>query len=234
MLLYGPPGCSKTLTAAAIANETGLNFLAVKGGEVLSMYVGESERKIREIFSKARAAQPSIIFFDEIETIGAERKESGSGVHTLTTLLNEMDGIEALSGVFILAATNQPWVLDSALIRPGRFDELIYVPLPDETTRREIFQLRLNKVTHDESVDVDWLAKNADGCSGAEITEICRKVSLVALRELKKADLPLKEVVICQRHFEKVLETQENGVSAETVTRFKEWSRGRAGLQTNL
>ena len=131
LLLYGPPGCSKTLAAKAVATEADLNFLAVKGAELLSMYVGESERAIREVFRKARSASPSIIFFDEIDSIGSSRSNEHGGLNVLTTLLNEMDGIEDLRGVFVLAATNNPSVLDSALIRPGRFSTLLYVGLPD-------------------------------------------------------------------------------------------------------
>src|SRR3954453_5256831 len=127
VLLYGPPGCSKTLSAQAMATEAGFNFFAVKGAELLNMYVGESERAVRDIFARARAASPSVIFFDEIESIGSKREGRNSGVNVLTTLLNEMDGIETLKGVTVLAATNQPQALDLALLRPGRFDKLLYV-----------------------------------------------------------------------------------------------------------
>ncbi|KAG9975153.1 AAA-domain-containing protein, partial [Aureobasidium melanogenum] len=143
ILFYGPPGCSKTLTAKAVATESGLNFIAVKGAELTSMYVGESERSVREVFRKARAAAPSIIFFDEIDSIGSERDSSGTkGLNVLTTLLNEMDGIESLKGVLVLAATNKPEVLDPALLRPGRFDSLIYISPPSQSARKEILRIR--------------------------------------------------------------------------------------------
>src|SRR4051794_33635100 len=156
VLLYGPPGCSKTLCAQAMATEVGFNFFAVKGAELLNMYVGESERAVREIFARARAASPSIIFFDEIESIGSKRESGGrnSGVNVLTTLLNEMDGIEALKGVMVLAATNQPQALDLALLRPGRFDELIYVAPPDLAGREEILRVRTGVMKLAEDVDI--------------------------------------------------------------------------------
>src|ERR1700712_4963595 len=170
VLLYGPPGCSKTLSAQAMATEVGFNFFAVKGAELLNMYVGESERAVREIFARARAASPSIIFFDEIESIGAKRSASSrnSGVNVLTTLLNEMDGIESLLGVLVLAATNQPQSLDLALLRPGRFDKLLYVAPPDLLGREEILRVRTRKMDIAEDVDIPELARLTDGYSGAE------------------------------------------------------------------
>ena len=150
LLLYGPPGCSKTLSAQAMATEIGFNFFAVKSAELLNMYVGESERAVRDIFARARAASPSIIFFDEIESIGSKRERGGrsNGVNVLTTLLNEMDGIETLKGVTVLAATNQPQALDLALLRPGRFDKLLYVAPPDLAGREEIL---LRQAAHNGS-----------------------------------------------------------------------------------
>ncbi|KXJ95387.1 P-loop containing nucleoside triphosphate hydrolase protein [Microdochium bolleyi] len=146
ILLYGPPGCSKTMTAQAMATESGFNFFAVKGGELLNMYVGETERSIRNLFKRAKDASPSIIFFDEIDSIagpsrsgGGAGASAGGGVQALTTLLTEMDGFEKMGDVFVLAATNKPDSLDPALVRPGRFDQAIYVPLPDAPAREAIF-----------------------------------------------------------------------------------------------
>ncbi|KAH7035567.1 P-loop containing nucleoside triphosphate hydrolase protein [Microdochium trichocladiopsis] len=145
ILLYGPPGCSKTMTAQAMATESGFNFFAVKGGELLNMYVGETERSIRNLFRRAKDASPSIIFFDEIDSIAGPSRSSGNpsassgGVQALTTLLTEMDGFEKMGDVFVLAATNKPDSLDPALVRPGRFDQAIYVPLPDAPAREAIF-----------------------------------------------------------------------------------------------
>lgn len=183
ILLYGPPGCSKTLTAKAVATSSGLNFIAVKGAELTSMYVGESERSVREVFRKARAAAPSILFFDEIDSIASERdSHSTKGLNMLTTLLNEMDGIESLNGVLVLAATNKPEVLDSALLRPGRFDTLVYIGPPDEAARLEIFKIRTTNVPLNSDVDLDVLAAQTEGFSGAEVVNICTEAAKETLR----------------------------------------------------
>lgn len=165
VLLYGPPGCSKTLSAQAMATEVGFNFFAVKGAELLNMYVGESERQVREIFTRAKAASPSIIFFDEIDAIGGKRASGGrnNGVNVLTTLLNEMDGIESLKGVMVLAATNQPQALDAALLRPGRFDQLIYVAPPDLAGREAILRVKQRKMDMADDVDIEVLAAMTEG-----------------------------------------------------------------------
>ncbi|KAI1325483.1 AAA-domain-containing protein [Xylariaceae sp. FL0255] len=178
ILLYGPPGCSKTMTAQAIATEIGYNFLAVKGGELLNMYVGETERSIRNIFKRAAEASPSIIFFDEIDSLAASRwGEGGSsggsgGVQAVTTLLTEMDGFEQRGEVFVLAATNRPDRLDPALLRHGRFDKAVYVPLPDLDARRAIVTRMAEKLRFEE-VDIEELARLTDGYSGADICGIC-------------------------------------------------------------
>lgn len=188
ILLYGPPGCSKTLTAKAVATSSGLNFIAVKGAELTSMYVGESERAVREVFRKARAAAPSIIFFDEIDSIGSERDSAGTkGLNVLTTLLNEMDGIESLKGVLVLAATNKPEILDPALLRPGRFDSLIYISPPNENARKEILRIRTRSVPLADDVDLDHLAKETAGYSGAEVVEICLEAARATMRRRVKA-----------------------------------------------
>lgn len=158
VLLYGPPGCSKTMTAKALATESGINFIAVKGPELLNKYVGESERAVRETFRKARAAAPSIVFFDEIDALGGSRDDGGAHSGVLTSLLNEMDGIEQLSGVTVVAATNRPDVLDAALTRPGRLDRILYVGPPDKATRKEIFKLRFAGMAVEPGVDADELA----------------------------------------------------------------------------
>ncbi|KAI1409087.1 AAA-domain-containing protein [Hypoxylon sp. FL1857] len=181
VLLYGPPGCSKTMTAQAMATESDFNFFAVKGGELLNMYVGETERSIRNLFKRAREASPSIIFFDEFDSIAGSRSGStggsSGGVQALTTLLTEMDGFERIGEVFVLAATNKPELLDSALRRPGRFDELIYVPLPDAKAREAIFVAKAKELgfPEDGSIDVAELARQTEGYSGAEVARICDK-----------------------------------------------------------
>ncbi|PSS00621.1 P-loop containing nucleoside triphosphate hydrolase protein [Coniella lustricola] len=191
-LLYGPPGCSKTMAAQALATEADLNFFAVKGAELLNMYVGESERQIRQLFQRAREAAPSIIFFDEIDSIGGQRSGfgssggassssgGGSGLNVLTTLLNEMQGFEQTQGVLVLAATNRPQALDPALLRPGRFDKLIYVKPPDEGARTAIFRKFVATRNAAADVDVDELAEETEGFSGAEIARICSDAGLNA------------------------------------------------------
>ncbi|CAK5284282.1 unnamed protein product [Mycena citricolor] len=165
VLLYGPPGCSKTVLARACAHESGINFIAVKGPEVLNKFVGESERTVREIFRKARAASPAIIFFDEIDALATSRSsdsDAGSSHEgVLTSLLNEMDGVQELVGVTILAATNRPYAIDSALMRPGRLDRLLYVGPPDQSGREEILKIRMRSMSISSDVDVGEIAQMA-------------------------------------------------------------------------
>ncbi|KAL6475915.1 hypothetical protein MHYP_G00144140 [Metynnis hypsauchen] len=192
VLLYGPPGCSKTMIAKALANESQLNFLAIKGPELLSKYVGESERAVREVFRKARAVAPSIVFFDEIDALAVERssssRSSGVGDRVLAQLLTEMDGIEQLKDVTVLAATNRPDMIDKALMRPGRLDRIVYVPLPDAATRREIFTLQFRNMPVHPNVHLDDLVTRTERYSGAEITAVCREAALCALQEDIKAE----------------------------------------------
>lgn len=233
LLLYGPPGCSKTLSAQAMATEIGFNFFAVKGAELLNMYVGESERAVREIFARARAASPSIIFFDEIESIGGKREGGGAGgggsktsggTNVLTTLLNEMDGIETLKGVTVLAATNRPESLDLALLRPGRFDDLLYVAPPDLQGRKEIFEVRRKKMDWDEDVDVPRLAELTEGYSGAEIVGICQAaVDRVIDRALDTGDMGLK---VTMEDFLKAMEKVKRQITPEMVEGYRRWAAG--------
>ncbi|KAH8597727.1 putative ATPase family gene 2 protein [Bisporella sp. PMI_857] len=225
ILLYGPPGCSKTLSAQAMATEAGFNFFAVKGAELLNMYVGESERAVRDIFARARAASPSIIFFDEIEAIGAKREARNSGVHVLTTLLNEMDGIETLEGVTVLAATNKPESLDLALLRPGRFDDLIYVSPPDLEGREAILKLRQRKMACAEDVDVTRLAQETDGYTGAEIVNICQVAAdavidrCVALGEFENAVVQMNDLL-------DAIPKVKKQVTLAMVQKYKAWADG--------
>ncbi|XP_059500436.1 ATPase family gene 2 protein homolog A isoform X3 [Stegostoma tigrinum] len=204
ILLYGPPGCSKTMIAKALANESGLNFLAVKGPELMSKYVGESERAVREIFRKARTVAPSVLFFDEIDALAVERGSSaGAGNvadRVLAQLLTEMDGIEQLHNVTILAATNRPDMIDKALMRPGRIDRIIYVPLPDAATRAEIFKLQFHTMPINDDVSLDYLVAKSQKYSGAEIIALCREAALLALQE----DIEAK--IIKKRHFDQSFE----------------------------
>lgn len=217
ILFYGPPGCSKTLTAQALANEAGLNFLSVKGAELTNMYVGETERNIRECFRKARAARPSMIFFDEIDSIGASSQTKG--LNTVTTLLTEMDGFESLEGVLVLAATNRPDKLDPALRRPGRFSRLIYVGLPDGLARQRIFEISTKRKPLSEDVRAEELSKQLDGYTGAEIVEVCNRAHRHAYEE-KTAD-DESAVVIAHKHFEAVMHSMPKLVTAELLNKYE-------------
>ncbi|PYH97772.1 AAA-domain-containing protein [Aspergillus ellipticus CBS 707.79] len=222
ILLYGPPGCSKTLTVKALATEAGLNFLAVKGAEILSMYVGESERALREIFRKARSARPSIIFFDEIDAIASKRGSSSQGgVNVLTTLLNEMDGIEELKSVLVIAATNKPQVIDPALMRPGRLDNILYIGPPDFEARKEILNIWFCKSVIHPEVEVDILALKTEGYSGAEIVNICETAGDTALDEEEETG---ESQDIRWKHFEHALKQVKRQITADVIAEYERWS----------
>ncbi|XP_069711283.1 ATPase family gene 2 protein homolog A isoform X2 [Phaenicophaeus curvirostris] len=229
VLLYGPPGCSKTMIAKALAHESGLNFLAVKGPELMNKYVGESERAVREIFRKARAVSPSILFFDEIDALAVERgNSSGAGNvadRVLAQLLTEMDGIEQLKDVTILAATNRPDMIDKALLRPGRIDRIIYVPLPDAATRGEIFKLHFRSMPVSDEVCLAELIQHTEKYSGAEITAVCREAALLALQE----DIDAK--FIMGRHFRSALTVVTPRIP-DSLIRFYADYQQRSGLHT--
>ncbi|CAN7113474.1 unnamed protein product [Brassica rapa subsp. narinosa] len=194
VLFYGPPGCGKTLLAKAIANECQANFISVKGPELLTMWFGESEANVREIFDKARQSAPCVLFFDELDSIATQRGSSvgdagGAADRVLNQLLTEMDGMNAKKTVFIIGATNRPDIIDPALLRPGRLDQLIYIPLPDEESRLSIFKACLRKSPVAKDVDVRALAKYTQGFSGADITEICQRACKYAIRENIEKDI---------------------------------------------
>jgi AAA family ATPase len=222
ILLYGPPGCSKTMLVKALATEAGLNFLAVKGAEVLSMYVGESERSLRDIFRKARAASPSIIFFDEIDAIATRRGDPGAhaGLNVLTTLLNEMDGIEELKNVLVIAATNKPDVLDPALMRPGRLDHLVYIGPPDMEARKELLDIWFSKADIQDEVDPIILASLTEGHSGAEIVSICEAAAEAALDEEEDTGEPQK---ISWGHFEQGLKQVPKQITPSVLREYQHW-----------
>jgi len=190
ILISGPPGCGKTLLAKAIANESGVNFISVKGPALLSKYVGESERGVREIFRKARQAAPCIIFFDEIDALVPVRSGSSSDSHVaervLSQFLSEVDGIEELKGVLVLGATNRLDILDPAVLRPGRFDEVVEIPIPNEEDRKEIFEIHLRNKPLSPRIVLDDLVSKTEGFSGADIAGACHKAALTALRRVVK------------------------------------------------
>ncbi|MEM2320801.1 MAG: CDC48 family AAA ATPase [Candidatus Bathyarchaeia archaeon] len=216
ILLYGPPGTGKTLLAKAVATESEANFISIKGPEVLSKWVGESERAIREVFRRAKQAAPSIIFFDEIDAIAPVRGGGYGDSHVtervISQLLTEMDGIEELRGVVVLAATNRPDIIDPALLRPGRFDKLLYVPLPDLETRKEILKIHLRKKPLADDVDIDDLAKRTEGYTGADLAAICNTAVMFAIREhimgnktTEETKRKLGDLKVYKRHLEEAL-----------------------------
>ncbi|KAI0177859.1 P-loop containing nucleoside triphosphate hydrolase protein [Pestalotiopsis sp. NC0098] len=230
VLMYGPPGCSKTMTAQAVATESGFNFFAVKGGELLNMYVGETERSIRNLFQRAREASPSVIFFDEIDSIAGNRSggggAAGGGVQALTTLLTEMDGFEEMGNVFVLAATNKPDSLDPALMRPGRFDELIYVPLPDEPAREAILSKKAQELRF-PPLDIPELARRTLGYSGAEISRICDKafmpVDSSSSSDADKTNGEPNGMAVLER----AIRRTPKGVTTEILAHFTAWRLSR-------
>jgi len=204
ILLFGPPGCGKTLLARAVATESEANFITIKGPEVFSKWVGESEKAIREVFRKARMAAPAVIFFDEFDSLVPRRgmgyADSGVTERVISQLLTEMDGIMTLEDVVIIAATNRPDIVDPAVLRPGRFDRLIYVPEPDERARLEIFKLYTKGMPLANDVDVAHLAGVTKYYSGADIDALCREAAMYALR----MDVKSKEVTLA--NFQKAME----------------------------
>ncbi|MFZ0740206.1 MAG: CDC48 family AAA ATPase [Nitrososphaeraceae archaeon] len=217
ILLYGPPGTGKTLIAKAAANESEANFISIKGPELLSKWVGESEKGVREVFRKARQAAPCIIFFDEIDAI-APRRGGGLGGDSHVTerlisqLLTELDGLEILTNVVVIAATNRPDIIDPALLRPGRFDRLLYVPPPDKDSRLQIIKIHTKKKPLAENISMDQLASETEGYTGADIASLSSAAVMLALREHvsryddpKQADSHVQELKIHMRHFEQAM-----------------------------
>src|SRR5216110_1249492 len=226
LLLYGPPGTGKTLLAKAVAHESESNFISVKGPELLNKFVGESEKAVREVFRKARQASPCIIFFDEIDSVAPVRG-SGSGDSNVTErvisqFLTEMDGLEELRNVVIIAATNRPDIIDSALLRPGRFDRLLFVPPPDLEARKQIVRIHTRKTPLAEDVNLDELARKTDGYTGADIASLANTGVMLALREhISKAKDPedakkrAKGLKVAKRHFDEALQKIKPMSSAE-------------------
>jgi transitional endoplasmic reticulum ATPase len=215
ILLYGPPGTGKTMLAKAVANESEANFITVKGSALLSKWYGESEKRVEEIFRKARQVAPSIIFLDELDALvpirGGALGEPHATERIVNQLLNEMDGLEELHGVVVIGATNRPDIIDPALLRPGRFDELILAPVPDQESRRKIFEVHLKKAPLADDINIDELIGQTDQYTGADIAAVVRKAGRLALRE----DMGAKK--ISQSHFLAALQEIGPSVTPDTM-----------------
>eukprot|EP00906_Rhabdomonas_costata_P002091 RCo003297 len=243
VLFYGPPGCGKTLLAKAIANECQANFISIKGPELLTMWFGESEANVRQIFDKARQAAPCVLFFDELDSIARSRGGSsggdagGAGDRVINQILTEMDGMGAKKSVFIIGATNRPDIIDAAIMRPGRLDQLIYIPLPDEKSRINIFKAVLRKSPIAPDVDLMFLAKKTHGFSGADVTAICQRACKLAIKEsiakeiqhdkmVEAGQVPADEAFdpvpeITKRHFEEAMMGARRSVSDHDIRKYE-------------
>ncbi len=220
ILLVGPPGCGKTLLAKAVATESESNFIAIRGPEVFSKWVGESEKGIRKIFRKARQVAPSIIFFDELDSLAPSRGQwHGSHVYesVLNQLLAEMDGMEELKNVVVIGATNRPEIVDKALLRPGRFDRIILVPPPDKSARLEILRVHTRKMPLAEDVNLEEIADKTDGYSGADLANLVREAGMHAIR----TETDLKDVQAS--HFKKALEKIQPSITPEMMKAYQEY-----------
>jgi transitional endoplasmic reticulum ATPase len=219
ILLYGPPGTGKTLIAQAVSRESNANFISVKGPEMFSKWLGESEKAIRETFRKARQVAPCVIFFDEIDSVaampGMESTDSRTSERVLNQLLTEMDGLESLRDVVVIAATNRPNLLDPAILRPGRFDRLVYIGPPDRKGRLKIFKIHTSKTPLADDVDLETLADITEGYVGADIESVCREAVMIALRE--NFDTEYVEM----RHFREALKKVKPTIT-ENIAQFYE------------
>ncbi|KAJ2852400.1 hypothetical protein IWW36_000287 [Coemansia brasiliensis] len=222
ILLFGPPGCSKTTLIKVIATQNKATFLSVSGASLYSPFVGDAERTLRELFRKARAARPSVIFFDEIEAMVGKRAMGGSGnadsvqERILSTLLNEMDGVEAADDVLVVGATNRIDMIDDALLRPGRFDRIIYVPPPDLQAREDILRIKTRSMPLDETVDIGGLARKTELFSGADIANLSREAAILALREGIDAQK------VTMRHFEEALQAVQPSLKSDLMEMYRD------------
>ncbi|AZF83687.1 CDC48 family AAA ATPase [Saccharolobus solfataricus] len=249
ILLFGPPGTGKTMLAKAVATESGANFIAVRGPEILSKWVGESEKAVREIFRKARMYAPAVIFFDEIDSIAPIRGisyDSGVTERIVNQLLAEMDGIEKLENVVVIAATNRPDILDPALLRPGRFEKLIYVPPPDKSARTEILKVHTRNIALGEDISLEDVAEKTEGYTGADLAALVREATMRAIRESMKIcidktnenckptdaecrDKTMKEcmkvngVKVSLRHFEEAMRKVKPSVTQDMLQFYQNW-----------
>ncbi len=219
ILLYGPPGTGKTMLAKAVAKESEANFILVNGPSLLSKWVGDSEKAVREIFRKARLTSPTILFFDEIDALVPRRglgSESNVYERVVNQVLTEMDGLESLQDVVVIGATNRPDMLDPALLRPGRFDRIILTPIPEEQSRKRILEIYLQKMPVSAEISAEKLAARLEGYVGADIDGLCREAAMIALRE----DMKAKEITV--QHFEEAMKTVKPSVDKEVEDSYKE------------
>ena len=230
ILLFGPPGTGKTMLAKAVANESEANFISVKGPEFLSKWVGESEKAVRETFKKARQAAPCVVFMDEIDSIVPARG-AGLGSHVtervVSQILTELDGLEELRGVVVIGATNRPDIIDPALLRPGRFDRLVYIPPPDKKARLEIFKLHTKNKPLAEDVNFEEMVENTEGYTGADIASVCNEAVMLAIREFIKEGKTLeketvkKQLMLHKKHFESAIK-KIRSISKEELRSYEE------------
>merc|ERR1712232_551310 len=254
VLFYGPPGCGKTLLAKAVASECSANFVSIKGPELLTMWFGESEANVREVFDKARAAAPCVLFFDELDSIGTARGSGGggdaggAGDRVMNQLLTEIDGVGAKKNVFFIGATNRPELLDEALLRPGRLDQLIYIPLPDLPARQGILEATLKKSPIAPNVSLPFLADLTDGFSGADLAELCQRAAKAAIRdaiaadELKTDDMDVDAASeIGRKHFEEAMAGARRSVAQTDLAKYDQfrqkmqptYNQGGGGMTIN-
>jgi len=233
VLMYGPPGTGKTLMAKAVANESQSNFISIKGPELLNKFVGESEKGVREVFSKARENAPTVVFFDEIDSIAGERgRGTGGGSEVservVSQLLTELDGLEELEDVVVIATTNRPDLIDNALLRPGRLDRHVHVPVPDEDARRAIFDVHTRNKPVADDVDLEWLASETEGYVGADVEALVREASMSASREFINSVDPeeigesVGNVRVRREHFEDALDEVTPSVTEEVREQYEE------------
>jgi transitional endoplasmic reticulum ATPase len=237
VLFYGPPGCGKTLLAKAVASECSANFVSIKGPELLTMWFGESEANVREVFDKARAAAPCVLFFDELDSIGTARgsgEAGGASDRVMNQLLTEIDGVGSKKNVFFVGATNRPELMDEALLRPGRLDQLIYIPLPDLPARQGILESTLRKSPLAPNVPLSFVAQKTEGFSGADLSELCQRACKAAIRdciaadELKGGDEDMAEGMgteITRKHFEEAFAGARRSVDATALAKYDQFRK---------